>query len=88
MDLVCAAISIYLLLVFIRIILSWVTMFNPPAPGSAYAQVNDFFQMVTEPVLGPLRAMLPDVRMGAASLDLSPIVVFIAAILIQRALGC
>ena len=35
-------------------------------------------------MLGPVRAMLPPVRMGAMGLDLSPIVVFLVGILLQR----
>ncbi len=33
---------------------------------------------LTNPVLAPIRRMLPDVRLGGMSLDLSPIVAVIA----------
>ena len=33
---------------------------------------------ITEPVLGPVRRLLPMVRIGGMALDLSPLVVFIA----------
>jgi YggT family protein len=35
-----------------------------------------FLYMLTDPVLGPLRRLLPPVRMGGMALDLSPIVAF------------
>jgi YggT family protein len=56
-----------------RIALSWV----PVTPGTFLAQVNSTLYAITEPVLGPLRRAIPPVRLGAAALDLSPIVVFL-----------
>jgi uncharacterized protein YggT (Ycf19 family) len=41
---------------------------------------------LTEPVLAPIRAALPPVRMGVAALDLSPIVVFLVGTLLARAI--
>jgi YggT family protein len=32
---------------------------------------------ITEPVLGPIRAIIPPVRLGGMALDLSPLIVFI-----------
>jgi YggT family protein len=69
---------------FVRILMSWFL----PTPGTAYAQVFDAFVRVTEPVLAPVRSALPPVKMGAAALDLSPIVVFIVLIIVRKALGC
>jgi YggT family protein len=79
-QLICFAIQIYLLVIFARIIMSWFR----PTPGTTYASVYEVFVNLTEPVLGPVRQMLPPVRMGAMGLDLSPIVVFIGGqLLIQ-----
>jgi YggT family protein len=84
MEIVCIAGQAYLLVVFVRIIMSWF----PPTPGTSYATVHDFFYNATEPVLGPVRRMLPPVRMGVMALDLSPIVVLIGGQLLLRVLGC
>lgn len=84
MGLLCIVIWIYLLMVFVRIVMSWF----PPTPGTGYAQVHQFFYNVTEPVLGPVRAVLPPLRMGTMGLDLSPIVVFLGGQLILRFIGC
>jgi YggT family protein len=73
-------IYLYMLVIFIRIIMSWF----PPTPGTTYAQIFEVFDRVTEPVLAPVRAMLPPVRMGAMGLDLSPIVVFLIGTLLLR----
>ena len=79
-SIVCLIIQLYVLVIFVRLIMSWF----PPTPGTTYAQIFEGFVRVTEPVLAPVRAMLPPVRTGAMSLDLSPIVVFLVAILLQR----
>jgi len=84
LGIVCIAINLFMLVLFIRIIMIWF----PPTPGTAYAQIYEVFDRITEPVLAPVRAALPSVRMGMAQLDLSPIVVFLVLILIQRFLGC
>jgi YggT family protein len=75
-------IYLYMLVIFIRIIMSWF----PPTPGTAYAQIFEVFDRVTEPVLAPVRALLPPVRMGGMGLDLSPIVVFLVGSLLARAI--
>ena len=79
-SIVCLLIQLYLLVVFARIIMSWF----PPTPGTTYAQIFDGFVRATEPVLGPIRAVLPPMRMGAMGLDLSPIVVFLLGTLLLR----
>jgi YggT family protein len=79
---VCIAIQLFMLIVFVRIIMSWF----PPTPGTTYAQIYDVFHRLTEPVLGPIRQVIPPLRMGAAGLDLSPIVVFLVGALVLRAI--
>ena len=37
---------------------------------------------ITEPVLGPLRRLIPPVRMGMAAIDVSPIIVIVVIVLI------
>lgn len=80
MDVLCVAIQIYIYVIFIRLIMSWI----PPTPGTTYAQIHDAFVTVTEPVLGPVRSIMPPMRMGAMALDVSPIVVVLGLILLQR----
>jgi YggT family protein len=81
-TIVCIAIQIYLLVVLVRIIMSWF----PPTPGTTYQSVYDVFYSLTEPVLAPIRSALPPVRMSAMALDLSPIVVFVLGTLLLRVL--
>jgi YggT family protein len=80
MGLICAALQLYIFVIFIRLIMSWF----PPTPGTTYQQIYDVFVTVTEPVLAPVRAIMPPMRMGAMALDLSPIVVLLGLQLILR----
>lgn len=68
--------AIYTLLVFIRIVFSWV-MF------SHSNRLMRFLVNVTEPLLGPLRRVIPPVGM----FDISPIVAFIILWLFQAAIA-
>jgi YggT family protein len=56
---------------FARIILSWF----PIAPGTAMASVFSLLYAVTEPVLGPIRRVIPPMGVGGMGLDLSPMIV-------------
>lgn len=74
MQIICSLLTIYLVIIFARILLSWVRI----TPDSAIAPVAAAIAAVTDPVMGPLRRAIPPVRMGGAALDLSPIVLIIA----------
>ncbi len=65
--------QIYLFCLLGRIILSWF----PSTGGGALETVRMVLFRITEPVLAPIRAVLPPVRIGAMGLDLSPMIVFI-----------
>jgi YggT family protein len=80
MGLICIALQLYIIVIFVRLIMSWF----PPTPGTTYQQIFDAFVTATEPVLAPVRAMMPPMRMGAMALDLSPIVVLLGLQLILR----
>lgn len=79
----CLVLNLFLILIFVRIILSWF-----PATGGLLDQVNRFVFTATEWVMGPLRRIIPPVRLGAAALDLSPIVVIIGVSIIMGLIGC
>ena len=67
------ALSIYTWLIVIRILLSWV---NP----DPYNPIVQFLVRATEPVLEPLRRLIPPM----AGLDLSPIAALLGISLLQR----
>ena len=83
-NILCHAAQIYVFVVFARIIASWF----PIQPGSPMAPVFNVLYAVTEPVLGPLRRVLPPLAMGGMGLDLSPIIVTLGMQLLVVPLVC
>ena len=73
-NLLDLVIQIYILLIIARAVVSWVS----PDP---YNPIVRFLHRITEPVLRPVRHRMPMLAMG---LDLSPMVVILALILLQR----
>ena len=78
MALICTVLQIFSWIVFARIIFSWVRV----QPGTAMASVYSAVFNITEPVLSPIRSVIPPMRMGMASLDLSPLLVFLVIMII------
>ena len=71
---------VYLVLIFIRIIMSWI----PRMPYNRYlAAFLKFVSDVTDPYLNLFRRFLPPVRMGPGALDLSPIVATLVLIIVS-----
>jgi YggT family protein len=71
---------VYLVLIFIRILTSWI----PRMPYNRYlAAFLHFVSDVTDPYLNLFRRFLPMVRLGGAGLDLSPIVATIVLIFVS-----
>ena len=73
MTIVCTLLTLYVLVILVRIVMSWF----PIDPDGLAATIHGFFHLLTEPVLGPLRRALPPVRLGGVALDLSPIIVLV-----------
>jgi YggT family protein len=81
-TLLCRLLDAYLIVMFARIILSWF----PINPGSGLASVYGFLYSITEPVLGPIRRVIPPLGMGGMGLDLSPLVVFFGISILRSAI--
>ncbi len=79
MDIVCILLTVYWVILLIRILSSWF----PIPPSGPIRTVMDLVYAVTEPVLRPIRGLLPPVRMGAMGFDLSPIIVFVIIQVLQ-----
>lgn len=83
MGLICLALQLFVILIFLRIILSWF-----PPTGGFVDQVQRIVFSATEPVMGPLRRVIPPVRLGAAALDLSPLIVLLGITVLRSVIGC
>ncbi len=77
-DLPCTIITIFIIILFARAVLSWF----PLEPGSFIAQVNDVLVTLTEWAVRPLRAIIPP----AGMLDLSFLVLVFGLFILQQAI--
>jgi YggT family protein len=78
MEIICFALTAYTIVLVVRIILSWTTMFWSP-PSSLTPAIRIVYDL-TEPVMGLFRRVIPPV----GGLDLSPIFIFVIISIIQR----
>ena len=73
-DYVDALFTVYIVLIFIRILLTWI----PRMPFNPYLRAAvAFVERTTDPYLNLFRALLRPVGFGGMALDLSPIVAII-----------
>ena len=73
MRILTTILSLYWYVILARVLMSW---FNP----NPHNPIVDAIYRLTEPVLGPIRRLLPP--MGG--FDLSPLVVFFILLFLQR----
>ena len=81
-QLVRIILQVFLFSLLARIVLSWF----PPSGQGALETIRELLFRLTEPVLAPIRNLLPPLRIGGMGLDLSPLVVFLALEIIMSAL--
>ena len=79
-DYVNALFLVYLILIFARILLSWIPRipYNP-----ALNAVIEFIHQVTDPYLRLFRRIIPPIGGGGFALDLSPIIAIIVLFIAQ-----
>ena len=83
-DLFCLLLQVYLVVLFLRIVLSWFPMDS----GSGMASVFGFLYAITEPVLGPVRRVIPPMGVGGMGFDLSPTILIIGMFILGSIVGC
>jgi YggT family protein len=75
-----AVFIVYIILIFIRVLLSWI----PRMPYNRYlAATVDFVHQVTDPYLNVFRRFLPPIGGGGMAIDLSPILAIIVLFVAQ-----
>ena len=83
-DYVDTLVLVYLVLIFIRIILSWFRSIPYHPWLSAFLT---FVHDVTDPYLNLFRRFIPMARVGPAALDLSPIVATFVLLIVGGIVG-
>ena len=74
MWILCLLLELYVVVLIVRIVFSWVP--SPPAPLLPVARAAG---ALTDPLLVPLRRMIP----AAGPIDFSPLVLFFAIFILQ-----
>ncbi len=81
LDIVLIVLDLYVWLLIASAILSWLVAFNVVnSRNPLVAGIAEFLFRVTEPLLAPIRSILPN--MGG--LDISPIILILIIYLIQK----
>jgi YggT family protein len=89
LTVLCIVLTAYTFILLIMVILSWAVAFGfrPPLSGPGRTLL-DLLDDVTQPVLRPLRALIPPVRAGGMGFDVSVIVAFVILAVLRTALNC
>ncbi|MBB3973221.1 YggT family protein [Hansschlegelia beijingensis] len=81
LDVVLLALQLYVWLLIASAILSWLVAFNVVNPrNGVVAGIYDFLYRITEPLLRPIRNVLPFL----GGIDISPVILLLIIFLIQR----
>ncbi len=77
-DILAFIVEAYVVVLIVRALSSWL----PARPGTAFYRFVRLLDALTEPVLRPIRRVLPPVRAGGMGIDLSIILVIVVAELV------
>ena len=84
LGIISLALLIVQFLLIARAVLDWSAVLAGPAmPGSLRSRVSGGVFAVTEPILAPVRKLIPPLRAGGVSIDLAFIIVFCAVTILR-----
>ena len=81
LDIILLVLQLYIWLLIAAAVLSWLVAFNVVnTRNQVVATIGDFLYRITEQVLRPIRAMLPNL----GGLDVSPVILILIILLIEN----
>lgn len=83
MEIVCWLLSAIILIILAWIVLSYVVAFGRLGWDHPVRRLYEFLSKLVEPVLRPIRRVVPPVRLGGAALDLSPLILIVGISLLN-----
>jgi YggT family protein len=78
------ALLLFELLLIARIVVDLASVLAKPGYEEGLGQVRRVVYRLTEPVLAPVRRVVPPVRMGGVSFDLAVTLVFAAVVVLRQ----
>jgi YggT family protein len=84
LEIIQIVLDLYVYLLIASAILSWLIAFNVVNTRNQFvAAVAEFLYRITEPVLAPIRSVMPSL----GGLDISPIILILIIIFIQKVIA-
>ena len=81
LDVIIVVLNIYVYVLIASAVLSWLIAFNVVnTRNQLVSAIAEFLYRITEPVLAPIRRMMPNL----GGLDISPIILILIIMFIQR----
>ena len=71
-----------MLVLLARVVLDWVGVLAPSA-GPGLTRARAIVYRITEPVIAPVRRVVPPLRIGGMAIDLAFTIVFVAVIVLR-----
>ena len=84
LDLICAVLTGAVWVIIAWIVLSYVVNFGRLGWDHPVRRLYDALSKVIEPVMRPIRNVIPPLRIGGAALDLSPVILILGISLLRR----
>ena len=81
LDIILLVLQIYIWLLIAAAVLSWLIAFNVVnTRNQVVAAIGDFLYRITEPLLRPIRGMLPSL----GGIDISPVLLILIILLLEN----
>ncbi len=77
LGLIADLLRLFLLVLIVYAVLSWFTVSGRLAYDSPVLKIQRVLASICEPVLRPVRNLIPPVRVGGVGIDLSVLIVFL-----------
>jgi YggT family protein len=84
LDLVCAVLGVAVWVIIAWIVLSYVVNFGRLGWDHPVRRLYDALSKLIEPIMRPIRNVIPPLRIGGAALDLSPVILILGIGLLRR----
>lgn len=84
LDLLCAVLGVAVWVIIAWIVLSYVVNFGRLGWDHPVRRLYDALSKLIEPIMRPIRNVIPPLRVGGAALDLSPVILILGIGLLRR----